>query len=371
MSSKPRNDSLLARQPYKTIWVFFAMLSIAIRLPIWMLYYVPRNLRPVPSWTYRQAFMTQLIKSVVYHVGTIRLSPPLSLAPGAEGDRFVLIRPSKEAIYVGVLKDPEIMPAVIGGTWFPAQPIQEGIPKTVILHFHGGAYAMNQGREKDSGYMAKLLLNHVAPRVFMPQYRLGSHIGGRFPAALQDAVSSYKHLLELGVPASSIIVSGDSAGGNIVITLLRYLSEHKGLLPSPSAGLLWSPWIDVCNCLEYGLPERNRNYKTDYLTSPLTWWGTIGFLPDSTKTAGEYLSSPSKPFTTDTPLWISTGGAEVLRDDDVEFASSMSKMKGNKVDFHEEPFVPHDIMLAGNILGFETEAENMAKKAGEFLKTLQ
>ena len=335
-----------------------------------MVYYVPQNLRPLPSWTYRQALMTQIVKFMVYHVGMIRLSPPLSLDSGAEGDRFVHIKPSKEAVYEGVLKDPEITPAVIGGTWYHASHTLGGIPKTVILHFHGGAYAINQGRQMDSGYTAKLLLNHGAPRVLMPQYRLGSHVGGRFPAALQDAVSSYKHLLDLGIPASSIIVSGDSAGGNLVIALLRYLSEHKRFLPSPFAALLWSPWIDVCNCLEYGLAERNRNYRSDYLTSPFTWWGAAGFIPESKKMTGEYLSSPPKPFATDVPLWIGTGGAEVLRDDNVEFASSMSKIEGNNVDFHEEPSVPHDIVLVGNILGFETEAENMAEKAGEFLKSL-
>ncbi|MCJ1399917.1 hypothetical protein MMC11_003120 [Xylographa trunciseda] len=294
----------------------------------------------------------------------------VSYFDGAEGDRFVHIRPSKEAIYVGVLTDPEITPAVVGATWYPAPPIQQSNSETVVLHFHGGAYAVNQGRERDAGYAAKLLLDHVAPRVLMPQYRLCSHPGGRFPAALEDAVTSYKHLLDLGFPASSIIVSGDSAGGHLVITLLRYLSEHKGVLPSPSAGLLWSPWIDVYACLEDGIVERNRNYRTDYLSSPFTLWGATGFVPDSTNMVGEYLSSPSKPFATDTPLWIGTGGAEVLRDDNLEFASSMSKIEGNNVNFYEEPFVPHDLMLTGKFLGFEDEAENIAKKAGEFLGRL-
>ncbi|MCJ1421328.1 hypothetical protein MMC32_007691 [Xylographa parallela] len=166
-----------------------------------------------------------------------------------------------------------------------------------------------------------------------------------------------------------MIVSGDSTGGNLGITLLRYLSEHRGLLPPLSAALLWSLGIDVCDCQEYGLAERNH-YNIAYLTSPFTWWGAVGFVPDLTKTTGEYISSPQKPFTTDTPLWISAGNAEVLQDDKVKFANSMSKMKGNKLDFHEEPFVPHGIVLVDNILGFE-EAENMAKKANKFMKSLQ
>jgi len=368
MGSKHCSDSFWARQPFKSIWVSFALVSIAIRLPFWMLYYVPQRLRPVPSWTHRQALRTHLAKVVLYHIAVMRWSPAPSLAPGVEGDRFVHMKPSKEAIYVGVLTDPEITPTVIGGTWYPALPTQ--VEGNVILHFHGGGYAINQGRERDAGYTAKLLLNHIAPQVLIPQYRLGSNAGGHFPAALQDAVTSYKYLLDMGIPASSIIVSGDSAGGHLALTLLRYLSKHEGILPSPLAGLLWSPWIDVYSCLENGLMERNRNFRTDYLISPFTMWGTTGFVPDSPETAGDYLSSPAKPFATDTPLWIGTGGAEILRDDGVEFASNM-EIEGNRVDLHEEPLVPHDLILTGEILGFEDQAENMAKKAGGFLRRLR
>jgi acetyl esterase/lipase len=43
---------------------------------------------------------------------------------------------------------------------------------------------------------------------FCPQYRLASYPKSQFPAALQDAVSSYNYLLELGIPATKIIFSG-------------------------------------------------------------------------------------------------------------------------------------------------------------------
>lgn len=81
-----------------------------------------------------------------------------------------------------------------------------------------------------------------ASHVFMPQYRLSSHADCQFPAALQDAVTSYSYLTqELGVPGSKIILSGDSAGGNLVLALLRYLADYteRLALQVPSAAWLW------------------------------------------------------------------------------------------------------------------------------------
>lgn len=78
--------------------------------------------------------------------------------------------------------------------------------------------------------------------VFMPQYRLSSHANCQFPAALQDAMTSYCYLTqELGVSGSKIILSGDSAGGNLVLALLRYLADsgERFKLQVPSAAWLW------------------------------------------------------------------------------------------------------------------------------------
>ena len=48
-------------------------------------------------------------------------------------------------------------------------------------------------------------------RVFSLNYRLAPE--HRFPAALDDAIAAYRWLLEQGLPASSIALAGDSAGG--------------------------------------------------------------------------------------------------------------------------------------------------------------
>ena len=72
--------------------------------------------------------------------------------------------------------------------------------------------------------MLTKLLNCIA---VLPQYRLSSNSHGEFPAALQDAITSYSSLLNMGISPQRIIVSGDSAGGHLAISLLRYLVEGK------------------------------------------------------------------------------------------------------------------------------------------------
>lgn len=61
------------------------------------------------------------------------------------------------------------------------------------------------------------------------------------------------------------------------------------------------------------------------------------------------------------------GGGEILYFDVVEWAEKM-KQAGNDVQLDIEEHVPHDLLLLGHILGFEQEAVNMAKRAGEWLE---
>jgi acetyl esterase/lipase len=64
-----------------------------------------------------------------------------------------------------------------------------------------------------------------------------------YPAALQDAVKAWNYLMLLGYGARDVIVAGDSAGGNLALSLVFKLKEEERLLPR---GLvLLSPWTDL------------------------------------------------------------------------------------------------------------------------------
>jgi len=87
------------------------------------------------------------------------------------------------------------MPATVGGTWYPSAYSSSNSSlketETVVLHFHGGAYVGGDGRFDDCGFLASTLIRHAGCQPHL-LYRLsGAPVYGRFPAALQDALTSY------------------------------------------------------------------------------------------------------------------------------------------------------------------------------------
>ena len=362
-------DSFRTRQPGKTLWVLIAIVHITIRMLFLSIYFIPRSARQHPKWTYRQALTNELYRTFFYHMTLTKFTlSPISMKPGAEKERFVSMSPQND-IYNGVLKDANVQPAPIGGTWYP-RPFQRGDEqKTVILHLHGGSFLWVTGRDSDSAFTASTILKHIPAKALFLQYRLASDPACTFPAAVQDAVTAYNYLLSVDIPASSIVISGDSAGGNIAIALLRYLSSENGTsLPSPSAALLWSPSVDLAAQCDPRNIDLNKNNKTDYLCGFTLIWGVNAYIPRSMEPTDAYFCPLRHPFPTRVPLWIMVGGAEVLYDSIVEFADQMRRIEGNRVTLHEAPNAPHDIVLVGNVLGWAKEADASAQAAARFLE---
>jgi acetyl esterase/lipase len=153
-------------------------------------------------------------------------------------------------MYKGPLRsNVDVKPVMIGATWYP-EPLTRGSDYShdkVILHIHGGAFVLSDGRPPESGQFARRLLKHTtATHAIFPQYRLSrlpvSKTSDAFPAALQDSLTSYLYLVnDLKILPKDIVLSGDSAGANLCIALLRYIKDYGTELniPNPSACLLW------------------------------------------------------------------------------------------------------------------------------------
>jgi salicylate hydroxylase len=77
----------------------------------------------------------------------------------------------------------------------------------VVLHFHGGGFLI--GSAKGSLEYASRLAAAVNGTCYTVDYRLAPE--HPYPAAIDDAVASYRALLARGIPASSMLVSGESA----------------------------------------------------------------------------------------------------------------------------------------------------------------
>jgi hypothetical protein len=90
-----------------------------------------------------------------------------------------------------------------------------------------------------------------------------------FPAALQDALATYAHLV-LTLGYRDVALAGDSAGGGLAINLLQYLAltvPKAGGLVLPSGLLLFSPWSDL-TASTYG-ESMKREYEDDIICASM------------------------------------------------------------------------------------------------------
>lgn len=308
-----------------------------------------------------------------------RTKPPLSLKPGLDGERFVAIEPATPELYTGITVDEVIQPVTVGGTWFPTlyqYNTTTTQDKHVILHFHGGSYILGDGRTASCQSLANNLLDHTpSSHVFSLQYRLACNPNGRFPAQLQDAISAYSYLIHtLHIPASRIVLSGDSAGGHLALALLRYITDYDDdmLLPPPTCCWLFSPWCDIPSSFDKNLWENIPNARTDYIPPSFPAWGAKHFIGNLNVTPdyAPYLAPMWHPFSLPSPVLIVSGGREVMCQEHDRLARRLVKVQQNegRVEYFAQDLMPHNILMVGWILNFRKEADQCAVKAGSFLR---
>lgn len=108
-----------------------------------------------------------------------------------------------------------------------------------ILYLHGGGYTC--GDLEYAAGIGAVLASRLHCNFFCPAYRLAPE--HRFPAALEDALASYRYLLRCGCSPAEIVVCGESAGGGLLFSLCVRLREEG--LPLPAGLLAFSPWADL------------------------------------------------------------------------------------------------------------------------------
>jgi len=358
-------------QPLRVLHTAAAASFVVAHFPLWLLFYIPPPFRQRPAWTYRQALVTTLLKVFLRNFSISQPRSPLSLDPGAEMERFVVVEPGPSSIYTGSAVDAAITPARMGSTWYPT--VYSGDSNGfVVLHFHGGAYVMVDGRSDTCGYIAHVLQEHAgAAYVFCPQYRLAQNPGGRFPAPLQDAITAYAYLVHTpGIPVDRIVISGDSAGGHLALMLLRYIAESAmSVLPRPRCACLFSPWTNVAESVDAATWTGNSNYRSDYIPARFAAWGACASLGDGMDEQHPYASPARHPFPTPCPLFVQTGESEVFCTDNKKLVSKMAAISTPPVELHVEDNTPHDIVMMANIMGFEQEARRCMEMANAFIRS--
>jgi monoterpene epsilon-lactone hydrolase len=130
--------------------------------------------------------------------------------------------------------------ATIGGVtgWWARPPrAQKG---AALLHIHGGWFTWGTAQTYRN-FVGHIALNAGAD-AFIPDYRLAPE--NPFPAAVQDLEACYRGLVDNGI--TRIVLTGDSAGGNLALVLLSIASAQAykdGV--TPLGAVVFSPITDL------------------------------------------------------------------------------------------------------------------------------
>lgn len=204
----------------------------------------------------------------------------------------------------------------VPATWVTA-PLATAPAKGVTVYVHGGGFEYtNPPLEQIMAYRLSQATGRPAVAV---DYRLAP--AHRYPAALDDVVAVYRSLLAQDVPASRIILAGESAGATLVLSALLVLKHAGDALPgaalaiSPQTDLtLSSPSIDANDGQDVVHRAVLDHVRTQYLA---------GARPDQ---------GPQSPLHGDLrglpPLLLVAGSNEVLLDDARRFAQAVSDAAG-------------------------------------------
>ncbi|HST40354.1 MAG TPA: alpha/beta hydrolase [Conexibacter sp.] len=123
----------------------------------------------------------------------------------------------------------------------PAAPTAGPVPvdAPILLYLHGGGYVFGSPRTHRNLISR---ISHVTGLAALAlDYRLPPE--ATLPAPTEDALAAYRELLEAGRDPQRIVVAGDSAGGNLALSLALHAAEAG--LPRPAALVLLSPWADL------------------------------------------------------------------------------------------------------------------------------
>jgi monoterpene epsilon-lactone hydrolase len=225
----------------------------------------------------------------------------------------------------------------------------------VLLYFHGGGYcsgsiASHRRLVTEAGRAAGISTLAIAYRL-APEHP--------FPAAHDDAMIGWRYLRQQGIDARNIVVGGDSAGGNLTITLINALREANEDLPA--CAWLISPWTD--------LTMSGKTLESKDHIDPIIHRGYLveladAYAPTSLDRRNPLLSPLFSALVGFPPTLIQVGSAETLLSDSTRFAEVAAEANvAMTLEVWPEMIHAWPLWNAGL-----TDARLALKSAGQFMK---
>ncbi|ORX67504.1 hypothetical protein DL89DRAFT_45631 [Linderina pennispora] len=248
-------------------------------------------------------------------------------------------------------------------------PVVRG--EKIVLFFHGGGWV--RGSIDTHREFAGELSQVTGTRVVSVGYRLSPEHS--FPAFVHDAYIAYCFLLKQGFRSSSIVVFGESAGGQLALSLVHLL---RGIgSPAPAGIVLVSPVSNLRHVKpSYGAAE-NFDCLVDYpLESPMS---VIRIMyapgqPLSEQMKKELESPLVSPifgsFTGFPPTLIQSGSCEFLYDDNAALYEKIKRQNPDTPGIVQHDVydgMPHVFQL---IFSYRPESAKAMDTIGSFVREL-
>ncbi|KAI0741967.1 alpha/beta-hydrolase [Daedaleopsis nitida] len=399
---------LVDYQPFKALYLTYFLSSLAfVKAPIWFIHYLSRAHRPRSGWTLKRAMIVRTCQELF----SVKLSPsrskrdPLAEVPDSKlvDAKFVWVEPVSDEYVVGEVRQlaekTGVSSTKITGYWLLKKGSSWAGPKAkpgekTVLHMHGGAFYVGTGNPSDiTANFTRGLLEHstTLERTFAVDYRLTASPphppANPFPAALIDSLAAYRYLVhDAGFAPENIILAGDSAGGNLAVTLALYL-VHNPLpgLPPPGRVLAVSAWLDLSMSRRKPASSTVANAPTDIFARPAPGPGQLVQLFGRYGVAGiqgplafdvvktcPYISPVSLECAAD-GLWkgfpesyVVAGGAERLLDDSKALVEGL-RAEGVKVTEDIPPDAVHDFVV---MRWHEPERTEALQRVGKWIDAM-
>ncbi|KAL1922493.1 uncharacterized protein VTP21DRAFT_10032 [Calcarisporiella thermophila] len=257
--------------------------------------------------------------------------------------------------------------------YFVQDQSERGDPEIVILFMHGGGFAFGDALMFMSAYIkwVEKIKQVTGKRAALLSIEYSLSPEAKYPTQFNECVAAYKYLLEeKGFPAKRIIIGGDSAGGNLAISLgVKFaediIEEIPGCLPSPAGLLLISPW---CN-MAHVAASFHRNAKYDIVRrSGVNRWREY-YLGNRVHHVDPRVSPLQvNLFRGLPPCFVTLGSVECFYDD-IKVLIDRLKTDGVTVEVWEEPRL-HEFPLLPDTgsLSPLTTINRGAEKLARFIK---
>ncbi len=237
----------------------------------------------------------------------------------------------------------------------PAEWLEVANPGRTVLYFHGGGYFFCSlaTHRPVAAYLART----AQARVLSVDYRMAPE--HPYPAAVDDTVAWWKHLLSQGLDPKKAAFAGDSAGGGLALATM--LAAREQGLPLPAGGLLFSPWTDLSCSGETMKTNADADVMFQPHMLPLAAKLYLKDLPATTPLASPLFADlKGLP-----PMMIHASNHEILLSDSTRLHDKFQQV-GVPSELHRRNKLPHVwptmIMLP--------EARTSLKDSGAFLQRI-